>query len=148
MNKNKEYKEYPWYKYYDEEGIPKNIDYPDCSMVDMVIQSAEKWPDNVAYSYYGHKVTYKNFVKQIEKTARALKNYGVKEGDRVTICMPNTPEGITMVYAVNMVGAICNMVHPLSSEKELEYYIKVADSKYVLVIDAVFDKIYRLRDTA
>lgn len=53
-----------------------------------------------------------------------------------------------MVYAVNMVGAICNMVHPLSSEKELEYYIKVAESKYVLVIDAVFDKIYKLRDTA
>ena len=138
----------PWLKYYEEDGIPAHIEYPDCSMVDMVIQSAEKWPDNTAYSYYGHKVTYKNFVKKIEKTARALKNYGVKEGDRVTICMPNTPEGITMVYAVNMVGAICNMVHPLSSEKELEYYIKVADSKYVLVIDAVFDKIYRLRDTA
>lgn len=146
--KKKEYQESPWLEFYDEEGIPKHIDYPDCSMVDMIMQSAEKWPDNVAYVYYGHKVTYKNFVKKIEKTARALKNYGVKEGDRVTICMPNTPEGITMVYAVNMVGAICNMVHPLSSEKELEYYIKVADSKYILVIDAVFDKIYRLRDTA
>ena len=144
----KDYKERPWLKYYEEEGIPANIEYPDCSMVDMVMQSAEKWPDNVAISYYGHKVTYKNFVKKIEKVARALKNYGVKEGDRITICMPNTPEGILMVYAVNMVGAVCNMVHPLSSEKELEYYIKVADSKYVLVIDAVFDKIYRLRDTA
>lgn len=117
-------------------------------MVDMILKSAEKWPDNVAYSYYGHKVTYKNFVRKIEKAARALKNYGVKEGDKVTICMPNTPEGITMVYAVNMVGAVCNMVHPLSSEKELEYYIRVAESKYVLVIDAVFDKIYKLRDTA
>ena len=138
----------PWLKYYEEEKIPNHIEYPDCSMVDMVMQSAEKWPDNTAYIYYGHKVTYKNFVKKIEKTARALKNYGVKEGDRVTICMPTTPEGIAMVYAVNMVGAICNMVHPLSSEKELEYYIKVAESKYVLVIDAVFDKIYRLRDTA
>ena len=144
----KDYKERPWLKFYEEENIPGNIEYPDCSMVDMVMQSAEKWPDNVAYSYYGHKVTYKNFVKKIEKVARALKNYGVKEGDRVTICMPNTPEGITAVYAVNMVGAVCNMVHPLSSEKELEYYIKVADSKYVIVIDAVFDKIYRLRDTA
>ena len=144
----KDYKERPWLKYYEEEGIPANIEYPDCSMVDMVMQSADKWPDNVAISYYGHKVTYKNFVKKIEKVARALKNYGVKEGDRITICMPNTPEGILMVYAVNMVGAVCNMVHPLSSEKELEYYIKVADSKYVLVIDAVFDKIYRLRDTA
>ena len=148
MNKKKEYKETPWLKHYDEEGIPAKIEYPDCSMVDMVMQSAEKWPDHIAYIYYGHKVTYKNFVKKIEKTARALKNYGVKEGDRVTICMPNTPEGITMVYAVNMVGAVCNMVHPLSSEKELEYYIKVAESKYVLTIDAVFDKIYRLRDTA
>ncbi len=146
--KKKELVERPWLKFYEEEGIPGNIEYPDCSMVDMVMQSAEKWPDNVAYSYYGHKVTYKNFVRKIEKAARALKNYGVKEGDRVTICMPNTPEGITMVYAVNMVGAVCNMVHPLSSEKELEYYIKVANSKYVLVIDAVFDKIYRLRDTA
>ena len=148
MNKKKEYKESPWLQFYDEEGIPAHIEYPDCSMVDMIVQSAEQWPDNIAYVYYGHKVTYKNFVKKIEKAARALKNYGVKEGDRVTICMPNTPEGITMVYAVNMVGAICNMVHPLSSEKELEYYIKVAESKYVLTIDAVFDKIYRLRDTA
>ena len=149
MKKNKKTtEESPWLKYYEEENVPTHIDYPDCSMVDMVMQSAEKWPDNTAYIYYGHKVTYKNFVKKIEKTARALKNYGVKEGDRVTICMPNTPEGITMVYAVNMVGAICNMVHPLSSEKELEYYIKVAESKYVLVIDAVFDKVYRLRDTA
>lgn len=138
----------PWLKFYEEEGVPSHLEYPDCSMVDMVIQSAEKWPDNTAYVYYGHKVTFKNFVRKIEKAAKALKNYGVKEGDRVTICMPNTPEGITMVYAVNMVGAVCNMVHPLSSEKELEYYIKVTDSKYVLVFDAVFDKIYRLRDTA
>ena len=146
--KTKTDKARPWLKYYKEDNVPESIEYPDCSMVDMLIESAEKWPDRVAYSYYGHKVTYKNFIKKIEKAARALKNYGVKEGDRVTICMPNTPEGITMVYAVNMVGAVCNMVHPLSSEKELEYYIKVAESKYVLVIDAVFDKIYRLRDTA
>ena len=148
MSKKKDYKDKPWLAYYDEENLPSELEYPDCSMVDMVMQSAEKWPDNTAYVYFGHKVTFKNFVKKIEKAARALKNYGVKEGDRVTICMPNTPEGITMVYAVNMVGAVCNMVHPLSSEKELEYYIKVAESKYVLVIDAVFDKIYRLRDTA
>ena len=102
---NKAYQARPWLEYYDEENIPSSIEYPDCSMVDMIMQSAEKWPDNVAYSYYGHKVTYKNFIRKIEKAARALKNYGVKEGDRVTICMPNTPEGIAMVYAVNMVGA-------------------------------------------
>ena len=146
--KKKTTSEQPWLKYYEEEGIPTSLEYPDCSMSDLILDAAEKYPDNIAYSYYGHKVSYKNFVKKIEKVARALKNYGVKEGDRVTICMPNTPEGIVMVYAVNMVGAICNMVHPLPPKKELEYYIKTADSKYVLVFDAVFDKIYRLVDTA
>ncbi len=136
----------PWLNYYGK--IPANLEYPDGSMVDVIIESAKKWPNNMAYSYFGNKVTYKSFLKKIEKAARALKNYGVKEGDRVTICMPNTPEGIIMVYAVNMIGAICNMVHPLSSEKELEYYIRAAESKYVLVIDVVFDKIYRLKESA
>ena len=135
----------PWLEYYG--NIPANLEYPDCSMVDMVLESAKKWPNNVAYSYYGNKVTYKHFVRKIEKAAKALKNYGVKEGDRVTICMPNTPEGIIMVYAVNMVGAVCNMVHPLSGEKELEYYIRAAESKYVLVFDAVFEKIYKMKDS-
>ena len=102
----------PWLKYYD--GYGANLTYPDYSMVDMIIESASKWPNNIAYVYYGSKVTYAEFVEKINTVARALKSYGVKENDKVTICMPNTPEGIVMVYAVNMVGAICNMVHPLS----------------------------------
>ena len=134
----------PWKEYYTD--IPANLEYPDYAMVDQVIASAEKWPDNVALVYYGTKTTYSELVEKIKIVARALKNYGVKENDKVTICMPNTPEGIITVYAVNMIGAICNMVHPLSAEKELEYYINCVDSRYILVIDAVFDKIYRIKD--
>ena len=132
----------PWLKFYGD--VPANLEYPDYSIVDMVMESAKKWPNNIAYSYYGNKVTYTEFVEKIKTTARALKSYGVKENDKVTICMPNTPEGIIMLYAVNMVGAVANMVHPLSGEKELEYYINAVDSKYVLVIDQVFEKIYRI----
>lgn len=135
----------PWLKHYGD--IPSNLEYPDYSISEMILHSAEKWPNNIAYTYYGSKVTYSEFVEKIKTVARALKSYGVKENDKVTICMPNTPEGIVMVYAVNMVGAICNMVHPLSSEKELEYYINACDSKYILVIDQVFEKIYRIKDS-
>ncbi len=134
----------PWMEYFGD--IPANIEYPDYAMVDQLMASAEKWPDNVALSYYGSKTTYRELVDKVKECARALKNYGVQKEDKVTICMPNTPEGITMVYAVNMIGAICNMVHPLSAEKELEYYINCVDSRYILVIDAVFDKIYKIKD--
>lgn len=136
--------ERPWIYYYN--NIPANLEYPNCSMVDKILDTAEKYPNNMAYSYYGTKVAYKNFVQKIKKAARALKSYGVMENDKITICMPNTPEGIIMVYAVNMVGAICNMVHPMSSEKELEYYINEANSKFIIVVDMMFDKIYKLKD--
>ena len=135
----------PWLKYYGD--VPANLEYPDYSLVEMVMESAKKWPNNIAYSYYGNKVTYTSFIEKIKTTARALKSYGVKENDKITICMPNTPEGIIMFYAVNMVGAVANMVHPLSGEKELEYYINAVDSKYVLVIDQVFEKIYRIKES-
>lgn len=135
----------PWLQHYGD--VPANLTYPDFALVDMVMQSAEKWPNNMALSYYGVKITYREFVERIKTTARALKSFGVKENDRVTICMPNTPEGVTMVYAVNMVGAVANMVHPLSSEKEIEYYINAADSKYILTIDVALEKVYKLKDS-
>ena len=37
--------------------------------------------------------------------------------------MPHRPQAIYMFYAVNLVGAIANMIHPLSSEKEIEFYL-------------------------
>ena len=135
----------PWLEYYTD--IPANMEYPSYSMYDKVLETAQKYPDNMAYSYFGSKVTYKEFIEKVKETARALKNYGIKEDDRITICMPNTPEAIITVYATNMIGAICNMVHPLSSEKELEYYINAADSRFIFVIDAVFEKVYKIKDS-
>lgn len=35
--------------------------------------------------------------------------------------MPNTPEAIIMFYAINMAGAVASMIHPLSSENEIEF---------------------------
>ena len=63
--------------------------------------------------------------------AKSLKTLGVKEGDVVSICMPNTPEAIYMFYAVNMVGAVSNMMHPLSSEKEIEMFLNKSKSKVI-----------------
>ena len=58
----------------------------------------------------------KEFINKIDKVANCLKFHGIKKGDVVTICMPNVPEGIISYYAINKIGAISNMVHPLSSE--------------------------------
>ncbi|MBQ9017960.1 acyl--CoA ligase [Candidatus Saccharibacteria bacterium] len=134
------------YGYIDK--LPKDIEYPEGGLYDVIYESSCKWAYNVAITYYDTDITYKEMIKRIDRTARALKQIGVKRGDTVTICMPNTPEAVYMFYAVNEVGAIANMVHPLSSEKEIEDYVNRAKSKYMLVIDIAYPKVENIiKDT-
>ena len=129
----------PWYKYYD--GVKEHLDYPDISVYELLADSAKKHSENISYNYFGYKVTYKEFLEQIELCAKAWTKLGVSENDVVSICMPNTPEGLISFYALNRIGAVANMIHPLSAESEIKYYLNVSKSKYVITIDLAFNKI-------
>jgi long-chain acyl-CoA synthetase len=113
-------------------------------MVDVIIQTAFKYPDNNALVYYNNKITYRELVDKIIECAKALKYLGIKKGDIVSICMPNTPTALYMFYAVNMVGAVANMIHPLSSEKEIELYLNKTESKAILTIDINYKKVINI----
>ena len=131
----------PWFKIYEEFDIPKTLNYPKNTMYELLEEVANKYPSHIAYEYFGKKVTYKEFLSKINRCAMALTHIGIKEKDIVTLCMPNTPEGITMFYACNMLGAVGNMVHPLSSETEIEFCLNKAKSNYILTMDFVYEKL-------
>jgi len=127
-------------KYGYVEKLPKDIHFFEGGMYDAIYEASCKWPHNTAIEYYNRQFTYKELVKKIDKVARALKAIGIEKGDRVTICMPNTPEEVCMFYAINEVGAVANMIHPLSSEIEMEDYLRQSHSKAVLCIDIAYHK--------
>lgn len=129
----------PWYDFYD--GVKPHLEYPDISLYNMLKNSMKKHENYISYNYYGTKKTYKEFILQIDICARALKSLGVKATERVSICMPNTPEAIIAFYAINKIGAVANMIHPLSAENEIKYFLNVSKSKYVIAIDIAFNKI-------
>ena len=133
----------PWLEFYED--VPATLKYPNISIVDLIKKTTLDHPNNIAYEYFGYKTSYKEFIKKIEYVAKALKSYGISKGDKVTICMPNTPEGIISFYAVNMVGAIACLVHPLSGEKELELYLKLTKSKVIITLDVALEKIYNIK---
>ncbi len=128
-------------KYVRIDKLPKNIEYFDGGLYDAVYEASCKWPHNVAISYFDTEITYKEMIKKINKVASALKTFDVKKGDRITICMPNTPEAVYMFYAINEVGAVANMIHPLSSELEIEDYLNKSHSKIMLCIDIAYPKV-------
>lgn len=133
---------YPWYKFYGE--VPHHLDYFKGSMTEYIMETALKYPNIYAISYYNNKITYKELIDKITECAKSLKTIGVKEGDIVSICMPNTPSALYMFYAVNLVGAISNMIHPLSSEKEIEMYLNKTNSKVILTIDINYKKVINI----
>ena len=125
--------------------IPMTLEYPEGSMVDVLGEIAEKYPNNIAFDFMGKATSYREMMKNIEQCARSLKTIGIRENDRVTIAMPNCPQAIYLFYAVNMVGAVANMVHPLSGEKELEFYINESGSVTVVTLDQFYHKIEAIR---
>ena len=127
-------------------GVPANLEYFQGSMVEMLENNARLYPNSIAFDFMGKSTTYKEMVANIEKCARSLRTIGVRQNDRVTIAMPNCPQAIYTFYAVNMIGAVANMVHPLSSEKELEFYINESESVTVVTLDQFYHKFEAIRE--
>ena len=128
-------------KYGYIEKLPINMEYFDGGLYDAVYEASCKWPHNVALDYYDAQITYRDLIKRINKVAAALKALGAEKGENITVCMPNTPEEVYMFYAINEIGAVANMIHPLSSEKEIEEYLNQAHSKIMLCIDISYPKV-------
>ena len=126
-------------------GVPLHLDYFEGSMFEAVLEVAQNYPDNVAFDFMGKPTTYKKLIAMIEQCAKSLKTIGVREGDRVTIAMPNCPQAIYMFYAVNLVGGIANMIHPLSAEKEIEFYLNESESVTAITLDQFYGKFERIR---
>ena len=133
----------PWDKSRGE--LPLTVEYFNGTMYEKVEETAKKHPLMIALDFMGKHITYKYMIDQINLCAKSLRVLGIRENDRVTIAMPNCPQAIYMLYAVNLVGAVANMVHPLSAEKEIENYLNMSNSVMVVTLDQFYHKIEAIR---
>ena len=120
---------------------PVSHPYPETTMFGAVAATAKRVPDAPALNFMGKYTTYKEFVEKIEMAASAFLKAGIRKDDVVTICMPNTPQGVICLYALNRIGAIANMVHPLSSGKNITFYLDYSESKMILTLDQFYEKV-------
>mgnify|MGYP000709205173 FL=1 len=137
----------PWAKYYKKEDLKLKV--PDISMYEALKEGVLKYESRTAINYFGKKLSYREFLNLIDKAALAFRSQGVRRGDIVTICMPNTPEAMIAFYAINKIGAISNMIHPLSGEVEIKEYLTSTNSVMLVMIDVCYDKVKNIiKDTS
>ncbi len=118
-----------------------HLNYPDLTMFQMVERAAGKYPDAYCMELYGRKTKYKTFLADIEQAARAFCSMGIHMGDRVTICMPNLPQTMVCFYALDRIGAVANMIHPLSALEEITFYLNFSKSRMILTADLFYEKV-------
>jgi long-chain acyl-CoA synthetase len=129
----------PWIKNIGD--MPATLTYRQDSMFDAVNEISEKYPDGTACDFMGYKISYSKLVSEIEICAGGLCALGIKKGDKVTVCMPNMPQTVIIFYALNRIGAVSSMIHPLSSAEEIEYYLTLSKSRACLTLDMYYEKI-------
>lgn len=134
----------PWLKYYSKEAIEAPL--PEMTMYQYIWENNKDYLDDVALRYYGTKITYGKLFENIKKAASAFYSMGIRKGDIVTIMSMHTPECIYAIYGLNYIGAIANMVYMTLSEKEIIDTIENTESKLLLVLDPVLDKIRSIKE--
>ncbi len=133
----------PWLKYFG--NIPATLDYPQGSMYEAIREAWEKnFHGNAnmpAYKFQGKATSHKQFFNKVDDIAKAFMALGIGKGDKVTICMPNAPQGVDAFYALNRISAVPAMIHPLSAAGEIKFYVENSNSKAILVLDMFYEKV-------
>ena len=129
----------PWLKYYSEEAIHSPL--PDGSMYDYMTACNAGRLDEPALNYFGRKITHRQLQTEIDRCARALTACGVKAGDVVSLCLLAVPEAVYLLYAVNKLGAVANLLSPICTDEAIKEQILSTDSKLVIANDVIAGKV-------
>ena len=138
------HKNEPWLEYYSREE--RKIKFTKKSIYEFMREGVGNDLSYFALNYFENRITYDELLKHIDVCAKALREFGVKKGDIITICMPNMPEAIYIFYACNKIGAVADIIHPLSSPTQIKFYLNESKSSYLFLVDFNYEKVSDIID--
>ena len=127
-----------WNKFYENAKCPK---VPEGSLYQFLEEQSGKMYGEIAINYFGRLITYRELFREIDLCAKAFKATGIRENEVVSICMANTPEAVIAFYALSKIGAVANMIHPLSAEQEIKESLIATKSVMLVTINLAYKNI-------
>ena len=109
------------------------------SMYDFLFANYDDKKNDVAICFLYKKFSYGFLKNEVDKVACFLVEQGIKKGDVVTVALPNIPSSVSVFYAINKIGAIANMVHPLVPFSLLKERMIQTNSKLLFAFDLLLD---------
>lgn len=126
--------ERPWLKHYTEEQ-PADIEIPEISLPQLLAQSAEKYQDKTAITFFNQTITFRELSEKVNIVASAFYKRGLKKGDRVALMLPNTPFYPISYFAALTCGATIVQVNPMYQPDELRYILNDSGAKFIIAFE-------------
>lgn len=133
----------PWLRVYGD--VPATLNYPRITLYQAVMQTAGRVPEGIAFEFLGTSMTYRELGRAIDRCAAAFASLGMRQGDRITVSLPTSPQGVIAFYAAIKLGAVPAMIHPLSAPAEIEGYLNKSRSRFAITLDAFYGRFAEVR---
>ncbi len=104
-------------------------------LTDLLDRAAHDHGAEPALDFMGRRWSYAQIERQSARCAKGLQALGVRSGDRVCLCLPNTPYFVIAYFAVLRIGGIVVSMNPLYTEREMTHLIADSGAKLVFVPD-------------
>lgn len=132
--------ERPWLKSYPS-YVSQTLEYPRWTLGEMLDDSVAKMPGTTAIIFEGKELTYQEFGDQVSRLAAALRDIGIKKGDRVGLMGPNCPQWETAFFALLKLGAIVVQTNPMYVEREIAYQMNDSGATAMIVFEPLYPRV-------
>ena len=137
------YADHPWYKVWPKR-VPKSFEVPDVSCAEVFKESVRVYPQKTALVYFDTKFTYAELEGLINQFAAALKDFGVKKGERIVLYMQNLPAYIIAEYGCWKRGAVVVPINPMLKEREIDYLLKDCEPKIIICEEGLYPTLQKV----
>jgi len=147
--------EKPWLTHY-EEGVPAEVEIPNCPVTQNLLSAAEKYPHNTAMIFgnvveplgnalMDAKIDYRTLLDKTLQFAAALQKLGVKKGDRVALYLPNCPQFVIAYYATLMIGGIVVPCNPVYVGREIKHQLNDSGAETIITLSLMYPTVKEVR---
>lgn len=128
-------------------GMPPEIDFDAVRVEQLLLRSADAFPERTALHYFGTSWSYQKLLDQVQRIAAHLTALQLKAGDRVMMVLPNCPEFVAFWFACHWIGVEVVPANPLLAPPELAALAKKCRTSAVVAVDVKLKNIAEVTKT-
>ena len=131
-----------WLSLYPRDYLP-DLAPEATNALDHLQRTVQHHGQEPALYYFDKVISYKELDEMSDAFACALRDLGVKKGDRVALYLQNIPQFIIGQFGIWKSGGIIVPLNPMYREKELSYYFRDASVQILLCMESLYGEMLR-----